>query len=104
MSRKQWGHGYKQGRLHERLNQMIINDFPRFLDGTFGKKNWFFDDEKKVYVTKNPRYSGQGIGYLVITQPCNICGEMTWREYVLDWDDAWKAWNAQTQQNKQVNP
>ena len=52
---------------------MCKANMPGFMDGQFGKGNWFYDEQEKLYITANPHYTGKdGFGYVAFTP------EATW--------------------------
>ena len=55
----------------QRLNLPVVKgatrgNLPGFLDASFGAGNWFFDQGEKLYIARDPTYSGRGLGFFAI--------------------------------------
>ena len=48
------------------VNGAAQRDLPGFLDASFGAGNWFFDQGEKLYIARDPTYSGRGLGFFAI--------------------------------------
>lgn len=50
------------------LNAELTKDIPRFMDKLFGPGNWQFDEAEKLYIARDPKYSGRGFGFVAVRQ------------------------------------
>ncbi|HDR9133250.1 MULTISPECIES: hypothetical protein [Burkholderia cepacia complex] len=48
------------------LNAEVAKDIPAFMDRLFGSGKWQYDEVEKLYIARDPKYSGPGFGFIAV--------------------------------------